>query len=317
MRRPLTAAAALALTLGGVTQAGSAPAGPAAAAPLPAQPARLVRYDEAQLRAILADMGWKAETASTGKAPALGVWSKVGLPYQIAGVQCADAAGQTCEAIRLRYRNTLRHADAAGMARRLNAKQYFLRAAYWAAPGGGVPILEPERVIILKGGVSAAQIKANLVEFEDWIVKLVPGIGLDLPVTYTGPRPERAPAPAPPPPPAAPAGSGLAPGMYSMTMSTESGSLSQNICLTASDVRQSIPKIAADMTNGGYGCSVSGNGFGSAQMQCTGRIVEGNISASGMSTSLRFSGNALVNTDGMGGRARIQFQGSASRTGDC
>ncbi|WP_088307483.1 DUF3617 family protein [Novosphingobium sp. B 225] len=290
MRRPVLAAAVVALTLGGAAQAGG---GPAAATATPI-PTNLARYDEAQLRAVLADMGWKAEFSGNGKAPYLGVWSKLGLPYQISGIQCADAAAQNCEAIRLRYRNALQHADAAGIARRLNAKQYFLRATFSAAPGGGTASFEPERVIVLKGGVSPAQIKANLAEFESWIVQLIPGIGLAFPASY----------------------SGLTPGLYSMTMSTGSGSFSQNICLTPSDVRDPILKVAADMTNGGSGCSVS-NGTGSATMQCTGRIVEGNISASGMSTSLRFSGNALIDTDNMGGRARIQFQGSASRTGDC
>ncbi len=308
MRRPVLAAAVVALTLGGAAQAGGGPA-VATATPLPTN---LARYDEAQLRAVLADMGWKAEFSGNGKAPFLGVWSKLGLPYQISGIQCTDAAGQNCEAIRLRYRNALQHADAAGIARRLNAKQYFLRATFSSAPGGGTPSFEPERVIVLKGGVSPTQIKANLAEFESWIVQLIPGIGLAFPASYSGPRPEPAPAPAP----AAPTGSGLTPGLYSMTMSTGSGSFSQNICLTPSDVRDPILKVAADMTNGGSGCSVS-NGTGSATMQCTGRIVEGNISASGMSTSLRFSGNALIETDSMGGRARIQFQGSASRTGDC
>lgn len=315
MRRALTIAAVIALAGAASVAAKSKPAkvAPPAATPAPPLPTSVDRFDIDQFEALVNSFGWKAYVPGNGRAERyMGVTSPLGMPYVLDGVQCPDATSSSCEAIRVRYMNPLQHPNAAGLARAINARQFFLRVRYEPDPRGGEPYLFPERTIILKGGVSPAQLKANLVEYDRWMIEVIPSIGLSLPGSYTGPRPERTAPPAP----AAPSGSGLTPGLYSMTMSTGSGSFSQNICLTPSDVRDPILKVAADMTNGGSGCSVS-NGTGSASMQCTGRIVEGNITASGMSASLRFSGNALIDTDSMGGRARIQFQGSASRVGDC
>lgn len=312
MRGPALIAVACALACTGSAQARRQPAkAPAPVIAAPLLPASVDRLDIEQMSAILKSFGWSAEFHGGGKDPYIGAWSKLGMPYTITGVQCPDDTGRNCEAIRLWYRNAVQHPDAAGIARRINQNQFFLRARYQPSHDGSPPYLFPERTIILKGGVTPAQIRANLIEFDRWTIELVNGVGQALPGSYTGPRP------APRPAPAVASGSGLTPGRYSVTISTGSGSYTENICLTPSDVRSSIQDVAADLTNGGSGCSVSGGGSGMAAMQCTGRIVEGNISASGMSASLRFSGNALIDTDSMGGRARIQFQGNASRTGDC
>lgn len=315
MRRALTFAAIIALAGAAGVAAKPKPAkvAPPAAAPAPPPPTSVDRFDILQFEALVKSFGWqKSFSGQDHTEPYMGIVSPLGMPYQLTGVQCPDQTGRNCEAIRVRYMNPLQHANAASLARGINSRQFFLRVRFQPDTRGGEPYLFPERTIILKGGVTPAQLKANFVEFDRWMIEVISSIGMSLPSSYTGPRPQRAAPPTPP----APSGSGLAPGLYSMTMSTGSGSFNQNICLTPSDVRDPILKVAADMTNGGSGCSVS-NGTGSATMQCTGRIVEGNISASGMSASLRFSGNALIDTDGLGGRARIQFQGSASRTGDC
>ena len=315
MRRALTIAAVIALAgaAGVDAKPKAAKVASPAAPPAPSLPTSVDRFDIGQFEDLMNSFGWKAYIPGNGLAERyMSVTSPLGMPYVLDGVQCPDATSSSCEAVRLRYLNPLQHPSAASIARGINARQFFLRIRFQPDTRGGEPYLFPERTIILKGGVSPGQLKANLVEYDRWMIEVISGIGMHLPGSYTAPRPERAVAAAPP----VPSGSGLMPGRYEMTMSNGNGSFSQSICLTPSDVRNPILKIAADMTNGGSGCSVS-NGTGSATMQCTGRIVEGNISASGMSTSLRFSGNALIDTDSMGGRARIQFQGSASRSGDC
>lgn len=315
MRRALTIAAVITLagTAGVAAKPKPAKVAPPVPAPAPPLPTSVDHFDSAQFEALIKSFGWKVSYSGQSDGPPyMGIWAPLGMPYVLHGAQCPDATSSSCQAIRMRSMNLLQHPNAAALAREINAKQFFLRARYEPDPRGGEPYLFPERTIILKGGVTPDQLKANLVEFDRWMIELIPSIGMSLPGSYTGPRPQRAASPTP----SAPAGSGLRPGLYSMTMTTASGSFSQNICLTPSDVRDPILKVAADMTNGGSGCSVS-DGTGSATMRCTGRIVEGNIFATGMSASLRFSGNALIDTDSMGGRARIQFQGSASRTGDC
>lgn len=314
MRRAALTVAVIALGCTGSAQAGRKPApapAPVVAAP-PPLPASVDRLDVDQMKLILKSFGWNAEFTGGGKDPYLGVWSKLGMPYTITGVQCPDDTGRNCEAIRLWYRNAIQHPDAAGISRRINKGQFFLRSRFQPSHDGSPPYLFPERTIILKGGVTPGQIAANLIEFDRWIIDLVPNVGYVLPASYTGPRTATTAQPAS----ATPSGSGLMPGRYRTTINNGNGTFSEDVCMTASDMRESIHKVAADLTNGGSGCSVSGGGS-SVTMQCTGRIVEGNISASGMSTSLRWSGNALINTDGMGGRDRIQFQASASRIGDC
>lgn len=316
MRRALTIVAVVALAGAAGVAAKPKPAKVAAplAAPAPSLPTSVDRLDIAQFEAIIESFGWKEDfSRDHPEGSYMGVWSPRGMPYRLTGVQCPDKTGRNCEAIRLEYRNPLQLSSAAAVAREINTKQSFLRTRSQPDTQGGEPYLFPERIIILKGGVTPAQIAANLNEFDRWIIDLVPAVGTALPASYTGPRA----APAVRAAAAEPAGSSLRPGRYSMTMSTGSGSYSEDICLTPSDVRQTIENIAADMTNGGSGCSVTTSSPGAGAMRCTGRIVEGYISASGMTTSLRFSGNALIDTDSMGGRARIQFQGSASRSGDC
>lgn len=314
MRRAALIVIAIALGCTGSAQAKrkTAPApAPVVVAP-PPLPTSVDRLDFEQMKVILKSFGWNAEFTGGGKDPYLGVWSKLGMPYTITGVQCPDDTGRNCEAIRLWYRNPVQHPDAAGISRRINQSQFFLRSRFQPSHDGSPPYLFPERTIILKGGVTPAQIAANLVEFDRWIIDLVPNVGYALPASYTGPRT----APVAQSASTAPSGSGLVPGRYRTTINNSNGTFSEDICMTASDMREPIHKIAADLTNGGSGCSISG-GDGSVRMQCTGRIVDGNILASGMSSSLRWSGNALINTDGLGGRDRIQFQGSASRIGDC
>lgn len=315
MRRTALIAVAIALGCTASAQAGRKPApaaAPAVVAP-PPLPASIDRLDPEQMKVILKSFGWNAEFTGGGKAPYMGVWSKLGMPYSITGIQCPDDSGRNCEAMRLFYRNPIQHPDAAGISRQLNQSQFFLRSRFEASHDGSPPYLYPERTFILKGGVTPAQIAANLNEFDRWIIDLVPAVGIALPASYTGPRT----APVARAAPAERAGSGLMPGRYRTTITNSVGTFSEDICMTASDMRQSIPDVAADLTNGGSGCSTSGGGSGFVTMRCTGRIVEGNISASGMSTSLRWTGNALIDTDGMGGRDRIQFSGSASRIGDC
>lgn len=315
MQRPLTIVAAIALagSAGVAAKPKAAKVAPPAAAPAPPPPAQVDRLDIAEFEVLVKSVGWRVSYSRIdGSVPFMGIISPLGMPYHLTGVQCPDDTGRNCEAVRLRYMNAIQHGNAAAVAREINKQQSFLRTRFQPDTQGSQPYLFPERTIILKGGVTPVQIAANLNEYDRWIIDLLPTVGYVLPHSYTGPRT----APVVSAAPAEAAGSGLMPGRYRTTINNGNGTFSEDICMTASDMRESIHKVAADLTNGGSGCSISGSGSFVA-MTCTGRIVEGNISASGMSTSLRWSGNALINTDGMGGRGRIQFQASASRIGDC
>ena len=316
MRRTLTIVAVIALAgaAGVAAKPKAAKVVPPVAAPARPLPTSVDRFDIAQFEALVKSFGWQAYIPGNGFAERyMGVTSPLGMPYVLDGVQCSDATSSSCEAIRVRYMNAIQLGSAAAVAREINTKQSFLRTRFQPDTQGGQPYLLPERTIILKGGVTPAQIAANLNEYDRWVIDLLPTVGYVLPHSYTGPRT----APVVRVAPAEPAGSGLMPGRYRTTITNSVGTISEDICMTASDLRQSIPDVAADLTNGGSGCSTSGGGSGFVTMRCTGRIVEGNISASGMTTSLRWTGNALIDTDSMGGRDRIQFSGSASRIGDC
>ena len=316
MRRTLTIVAVIALAgaAGVAAKPKAAKVAPPASAPAPPLPTSVDRLDITQFEAVIKGIGWQKSFGRVdGAVPYMGIISPLGMPYQLSGVQCPDETGRNCEAIRLRYMNAIQLGSAAAVAREINTKQSFLRTRFQPDTQGGQPYLFPERTIILKGGVTPAQIAANLNEYDRWVIDLLPTVGYVLPHSYTGPRT----APVVRVAPAEPAGSGLMPGRYRTTITNSVGTFSEDICMTASDMRQSIPDIAADLTNGGSGCSTSGGGSGFVTMRGTGRIVEGNIPASGMTTSLRWTGNALIDTDSMGGRDRIQFSGSASRIGDC
>ncbi|HTN14413.1 MAG TPA: hypothetical protein VL094_06375 [Sphingomonadaceae bacterium] len=269
-------------------------------------PKLIGEFDLAQMRELVEDMGyiWVSGYVADDASPRAVIEARDGPKLQIAlrSTECTKEGGQWyCTAFQITPANPpfVAAGDLAAYARSLNDSQSFTRVHPNSMTFFNQKTIEPVTYVSLGGGVTAANIQAHIRMY----TRLAIGAyGL-------GETPQGGGA--------IQTASGLAPGLYSYSMRARTLNNSGTFCIDRSKKDDNLGRIIAQQISGSNGCTGSAPNRSSVSLSCHGSIADSTLGVTTGSTSYRFSGDIILETDGLGGRERVFIEGHANRVGGC
>lgn len=265
-------------------------------------------FDTAQLRKLVEDMGYV--WVGSYRPSSVGPWAVIEAPdgrrlqFRLNSTECTKEDGEWyCTAFLIEPFNpaAVGVADVAAYARSLNESQSFVRVHTNSETFQSQKTIAPVHYVSLGGGVTAANIQAQIRMYARLADAAYGPAG-----TVAGGGTS-----------AVQTASGLAPGRYSFSTRARDYSDSGTFCIDQSKKDDNLGRIIAQQISGTGGCTGSAPNGSSVNLSCHGSIADSTLGITRASTSYSFSGDVILETDGLGGRGRLFIEGHASRTGDC
>lgn len=271
-------------------------------------PELIGEFDTAQLRKLVENMGytWIDSYGSDVISPSAVIEAPGGRRMQLSlrATECTKEGGQWyCTAFVIRPFNpgSVSATDLAAYARSLNESQSFARIDPYSMTFYNQKTVAPVRYVSLGGGVTAANIQAEIRMYST-LADAAYGPAGTVAGSDTG---------------AAQTASGLAPGLYSFSTRAKTYNDSGTFCIDRSKKDDNLGRIIAQQISGTGGCTGSAPNGSSVSLSCHGSIADSTLGITAGSTSYSFSGDIILETDGLGGRGRVFIEGHANRVGSC
>lgn len=271
-------------------------------------PELIGEYDSTQLRKLVEDMGyvWVDSRDNSSVSP----WAVIEAPdgrhlrFGLNSTECTKEGGEWyCTAFLIEPFNpaAVGVADLAAYARSLNESQSFVRVHTDSVTSNSQKTIAPVHYVSLGGGVTAANIQAQIRMYARLAdAAYVPAgtvAGGDTGAVQTA--------------------SGLTPGRYSFSTRAKTYNDSGTFCIDRSNKDDNLGRIIAQQISGTGGCTGSAPNGSSVNLSCHGSIADSTLGITAGSTSYSFSGDIILETDGLGGRGRLFIEGHAELVGSC